>query len=221
MERIVRAAGASGSTVVMTAQRLTGPVARIADLLPMRAILPMASRIDHVSAGGDAAAYDPAAPPGRARLAGRPVQFALPPNTPNTPNPGRAAPPPPPIPEWTPRSPLTAVVARPAAAQAAALTTALPDARVRTVDALTPGILPDELHGPRTILVGDPDGWQRHWSLFSRIRAEHDVVVSTDCAADFRALTGRRELPPYTLSAPHRGWLVPPSGEISRIVLPG
>ncbi|HET8928495.1 MAG TPA: FtsK/SpoIIIE domain-containing protein [Microbacterium sp.] len=221
MERIVRAAGASGSTVVMTAQRLAGPVARIADLLPLRAILPMASRIDHVSAGGEPAAYDPAAVPGRARLAGRLVQFATPPNPPDPRDGRRAASPPPQIPVWTPRSPVTAVVSRPAAAQAAALTTALPDARVRTVDEPAPGILLDELHGSRTILVGDPDGWQRHWSLFCRIRAEHDVVVSTACAADFRALTGRRELPPYTVVAPQRSWLVPPSGEVSRIVLPG
>jgi S-DNA-T family DNA segregation ATPase FtsK/SpoIIIE len=91
---------------------------------------------------------------------------------------------------------------------------------VLRVDDLAPGIRVDELTAPRTILVGDPDGWQRHWSLFCRLRAEHDVVVSTACATEFRALAGRRELPPYTVDAPGRCWVVPPSGAILRAVLP-
>ncbi len=217
LERIARAAGADGSTVVVTAQRLAGPVARIAELLPLRAILPTPSRIDHVAAGGEPGGHDPAAPAGRAVLAGRVVQFALPPQPARHVPAPRAAPPA----RFTPAGQFTAVVTRQPAARAAAFREGSAAGRVLTLDELVPGIQPEELFGSRTIVVGDADGWQRHWNLLARVRAEHDIVVSTGSGADFRALTGRRELPPYTAPEPDRAWLVPPSGEVTRVLLPG
>ena len=216
MERIVRGAGASGSTVVVTTQRPSGPVARIAEMLPLRAILPTASRLDHVAAGGEPGTWDPSAPAGRAVLAGRTVQFAMPPSEQASAAPTRPHPP-----VWQPRPAVTAIVARPAGPCAAALAAALPATRVLTLEGLASGIPWEELRERPTVLVGDPDGWQRQWSLFCRVRSEHDVVVSTGCAADFRVLAGRREVPPYSVDHPARAWLVPPIGEVSRVTLPG
>ena len=59
LERVFRGAGESGVLVVASAQRLTGVTARLADLLPRRAVLPMASRADHFAAGGDPAHFAP------------------------------------------------------------------------------------------------------------------------------------------------------------------
>ncbi|WP_105567709.1 FtsK/SpoIIIE domain-containing protein [Microbacterium halophytorum] len=81
-ETLVREAGASGCFVVVTAARSTGVVERVMSGFERRALLRAASRADHVQAGGDGAAFDPARPPGRAELGGREVQFALPPGEP-------------------------------------------------------------------------------------------------------------------------------------------
>ena len=75
LERIFRGAGESGILVVASAQRLTGATARLADLLPRRAVLPTSSRADHFAAGGDPAHFAPTAPPGRGRFDGVSVQL--------------------------------------------------------------------------------------------------------------------------------------------------
>ena len=232
LERVVRSAGATGATVFLTAQRLSGSLSRVADLLPLRALLPLPSRIEHVSAGGDPGAFDPTAPPGRARLNGRVVQFALPPTAPppaarpgehewsTGPDARRSGPRGaggPPL--WRPRSTVSALVVRGARAAAGALAAAWPGVSVMPLD--DAGGVPTAFDPVRpAVIVGDPDGWQRHWSGLTRLRGEHDLVVSADCAADFRALTGRRELPPFCVSRPDRAWLVPASGEVRRVRLP-
>ena len=53
------------------------PLARLADLLPRRLVLPTSSRAEHFAAGGDPAHYAPGAPPGRGRLDGMAVQVAI------------------------------------------------------------------------------------------------------------------------------------------------
>ena len=82
LERIVRGAGEPEILVVASAQRLTGAVARLADLLPPVLVLPTSSRADHFAAGGDPAQFAPDAPPGRGRLDGVAVQVARRPPTP-------------------------------------------------------------------------------------------------------------------------------------------
>ena len=71
LELSIRGAGEAGILVVAAAQRLTGGVARIAELLPRRLVLAASSRAEHIAAGGDPAHYVPGSPPGRGRLDGR------------------------------------------------------------------------------------------------------------------------------------------------------
>src|SRR5690606_3112162 len=77
LDLALRRAGDDGVLFVVAAQRLTGAAARVGDLLPRRLLLPMASRQDHLAAGGESAHFALNAPPGRGRLDGRAVQVAV------------------------------------------------------------------------------------------------------------------------------------------------
>ncbi|MFV0375199.1 FtsK/SpoIIIE domain-containing protein, partial [Microbacterium sp.] len=76
LERGAREAHGRGLRFVVTAQRLSGGLARMADLLPRRILLAMAGRTEHVAAGGEAADHIADAPPGRGRLGRRLIQLA-------------------------------------------------------------------------------------------------------------------------------------------------
>ncbi|MFT4218908.1 MAG: hypothetical protein QM611_00105, partial [Microbacterium sp.] len=123
---------------------------------------------------------------------------------------------------WRPRGALTAVAVRNPREAAAALARALPRKRVVPIDGLPPGARPeDSAGGPSaTVLVGDPDGWQRQWGLWTRSRADGAVLIATSCAAEFRALAGSREFPPYAHDHGDRAWLVDPGGRARRVTAP-
>lgn len=216
LERLVRRGGDHELTFVITAQRLSGPTARIAELLPRRALLALPTRLDHVAAGGEAADFDRDAPAGRAMLDGRPLQFALVTGSsvPESADSCGAAP-------WHPTAELTVVAARSPRMTALSLAAAAgPDCRILQLDELDPGTRAAQLGGVRTVVVGDPDGWQRQWGLWSTVRADGGAVVSTSCAGEFRALSGVRDLPPYARDGDDRAWHIGPSGAVRRIVLP-
>lgn len=78
LERTAREARGRGMLVVVAAARASGALSRTIELLPGRALLPMASRADYVAAGGESADYVSDQPPGRGRWGRRLVQFAMP-----------------------------------------------------------------------------------------------------------------------------------------------
>ncbi|GAB3277057.1 FtsK/SpoIIIE domain-containing protein [Microbacterium lacusdiani] len=215
LEALVRDAGDSGTTVLLTAARLTGAVQRFADLLPRRALLALPSRAEHAAAGGTADTFDPARPPGRAVLDGLEVQFAL--------AELRVAPPADESPRWTPEGPVTGMVLRAARRRGEQLAAAWPaGVRVLPLDDLPPGARLAGLHGTgeRLVLVGDGDAWQRQWSLLQDVRGAAPFVVGADCAPELRSVTGERELPPYARTRASRAWLVHDGHPPERIVLP-
>lgn len=213
LERIFRDAGRSGILIVASAQRLAGPAARLGELLPRRLVLGTASRADHLAAGGDPAQYAIDAVAGRGHLDRIAVQVALAEvDGHRTATPERAAP-------WMPTAPLTGLVAR----RPAAVRTALGHWAGRGIRSMSiqeysadPAATAD---GP-VIVTGDPDEWQREWRLLASIRADHDLVVDTSCAAEYRVLTASRELPPYAEPGAGRAWLHSAGGDPVRIVLP-
>lgn len=72
------------------------------------------------------------------------------------------------------------------------------------------------------VVYGAPDEWLAQWRLLAQARAEADLVVDATCAAEHRAVTGARELPPFAVSGARRGWLHRPgAARARRIVLPG
>lgn len=215
IEAIVRDAGETGTTTVLTAARLSGPVLRFADLLPRRALLALPGRAEHAAAGGDGQTFDPGRPPGRAVLDGLEVQFALaaPPVMPDAPEP----------PRWAPDAPVTGLVLRAARRRGEQLAAAWAGAvRVIPVDDVPPGARLGALTraGERLALVGDGDTWQRQWALLQEVRAAAPLVVGSDCAAELRTIAGERELPPYARTRASRAWLVRDGLPPERIVLP-
>lgn len=219
IEHVIRTAGDTGALVVATLQRPAGVAGRIADLLPRRALLTMASRSEYIGVGGDPSHFVPDSPPGRGRLDGNAIQFAWP-----GPDAGRAdardkVDPP----EWMPSAPLTGFVARRSAVtrslterwRAGGTTIMRVDefARDGELAATTPEV--------RLVLVGEPEEWQRQWSALARIRGDHDLVIDAACAPEYRIVAGDRELPPYCEPGRNRAWLRREDGPATRIALSG
>ncbi|WP_345802027.1 FtsK/SpoIIIE domain-containing protein [Microbacterium sp. AZCO] len=210
VERLVRTAGDHGVLVVASAQRLTGAAGRIAELLPRRLLLGASTRSEYLALGGDAAHFAPDQPPGRGRLGGRAVQVAVGPALPVAPE--RVVVP------WSPVDAVTGFVARRSPAARAALAAWEADgvriARVGDVSDLDGG------GAERLVLVGDAEDWQRQWQTLTAVRAGHSLVIDTSVAADFRALSADRVLPPYCAAGRGRAWLCRDALPAERIALP-
>jgi len=209
LERCARAARGRGVRLVLSVQRLSGGIGRVADLLPRRAILATASRADHVAAGGEAADFVAALPAGRGRLGRLLVQFA---EEPSGARPDPLSPPVPETPVWRPGRRPTALVAPPGPRTRDLLEQWTREG-VRTCAVDEPGAEPAR----GTVLWGGPDAWLAQWRLLGAARADLDLVIDQACGAEFRAVTGSRELPPYAAPGPARAWLRTPDGLVRRI----
>ncbi|WP_180968922.1 FtsK/SpoIIIE domain-containing protein [Microbacterium aurantiacum] len=209
-EQILRAG--SGATVVLTAARAGGLVARLIDALPSRALLQMSSRVEHLAAGGEAAGYDRDRAPGRACIGDREVQFAwideqegVAESRPSRRSGSDA---------WQPESVITGVVSSGADAVATALRDAYPWCDV------VPAASDVQRASRPLIVVGDADAWQRCWTVWQRVRAEGEVLVRAECPTELRQLAGVRELPPYALTHAGRAWSLRDARMPRRVIVP-
>lgn len=201
IERCAREARGRGIRLVVTAQRLSGGLSRLADLFPRRALLPLPTRTEHVAAGGEAAGHLPDAPPGRARIAGTLVQFAW-----TSPRPRE---PPHPVPVWSPGAGATALVVAPGE-RGVRLAAALSAVPVADADQVRAG----------SVVWGTAESWLARWPHLTAARGTADVVVDTAAVAEYRAVTGRRELPPYAVPGMNRAWVVRADEPVRRVLLP-
>ncbi|MFT4136676.1 FtsK/SpoIIIE domain-containing protein [Microbacterium sp.] len=211
LERCAREARGRGIRLVVSARRLTGATGRLAELLPHRALLALSSPVEHVAAGGEARGFCIDAPPGRARLDRVLVQFASVP----VPRPAASVDAVP----WVPAR-ATAFVVHPGAAARSAL--AVWAAAGRTIVRLDDA--GSAAAGQDAVVWGAPEQWIGHWRALAAAREHADLVVDAACAAEYRAVTGARELPPYALPGRSRAWLCTPEAgahRARRIVLPG
>ncbi|MFK4790578.1 FtsK/SpoIIIE domain-containing protein [Microbacterium sp. ZW T5_56] len=225
IESLVRRSGMAGTTVIVTAQRASGPSARIIDLIPRRAVLAQANRADHLLAGGESSAFRADRPPGRATLDGLEVQLLCPDEARDGAGTEESAMPPlrssraeaagreTGVPRWRPAGPgaLTGVVLRGSAQRHRHLE------RIWAASLLSVSDVPaTELDPPRdVVLVGDPEQWQRAWRLLEAVRREGELVISAECSSDVRTLTGDRSLPPFAL--PGRAWLCRMGAALTRV----
>ncbi|MDZ8171248.1 FtsK/SpoIIIE domain-containing protein [Microbacterium xanthum] len=208
IEAVVRDAAHHGHLVVATARRLTGPLARSADLFSRRLILASSGRAEHVAFGGEAADYLPDVPPGRGVIDGVRVQVAI------TAAPARCAPTAADL--WRPPRGVSGLVA-PLGPRMRDATTRWSEAGIRILAVEeAAGADPD---GGRTVLVGDPETWQRNWRTLTRVRSEHDLVIDSACAPEYRTITGDRTLPPLCEPGRSRGWLSRRGGPPRRVML--
>lgn len=208
LERLVRSPGEL--TVVLSATKASGQVGRLLDAFPRRVLLRMATRIDHLTAGGDPEAFTEDRLPGRARIGRREVQLAWT----DADASGAEGPPAPRQARWRPGPGVTALVTPGSAETIARLRAAYPDCEV----VATAG----EPTGAATaarLVVADAESWQREWSAWRRIRAEGEVLVPVEQPGDLRQLVGVREVPPYAHRRAGRAWAVRGTDAPRRVVI--
>jgi DNA segregation ATPase FtsK/SpoIIIE, S-DNA-T family len=208
VEQLVREAGSARIRVIVTAQRLAGVAARVAELLPRRVLLPGLSASEWAAVGGRGTLPPGGRPPGRGTVDGGIVQVALP----------KAAPAEPvaPVPLWHPPAGVSAYIA-PRSARSALARWELTGARVRSIDDVDPLALggSDE----PVVVVGDPEQWFARPRVLERVRAGHDLVVDAACGRDLRLLTGERDLPPYLAPGRGRAWWGAPGHGLRRVAV--
>jgi len=223
VEALVRGAGEHGGAVVVSAARMGGQVERIAGALPVRALLRLASRADHLQAGGEGAHFDPSRPPGRAMIGGRELQFAMPgehdaaSDAPSTRRGRRSAA----TETWSPQGRAALVTTAPGARAARLAESWGRGVRVVAVDGVEPGSRLDDLADgtDRFVAVGDGETWLRHGPLLRAIRGSGELLVAAECPHELRTLAGERSLPPYARARANRAWRATSDGPV-RVVLP-
>ncbi|MGM1015949.1 MAG: FtsK/SpoIIIE domain-containing protein [Actinomycetota bacterium] len=216
-ERVVRASGGPRRTVVVTASRLTGGAQRVIEALPQRALLRLGSRAEHAAAGGDAEGFRADRQAGLAWIGSRDMQFAwvderrsvMPRDLAQQPMSADGY-------HWRPDHDLCALLVAHPSSVAAAVRADHPTVRVLSVE----DAAADLPTGAPVVVVGDGAGWQRHWTVWQKMRASARIVVQAECATELRAVAGIREVPPYARPHAGRGWLLHEAQPLRRIHVP-
>jgi len=215
--RLLREGPSHGIRCVLGAQRLGAQLHGVAALCGSRLLLRLPNRQEHVIAGGDPSRYVDRVRPGEGSWEGLRVQVAIV---------GSSAAPTPtahqlPPAALDPGRPVAAVSSRPAEfarrLRLASPAFATPNAIVQ-LGAGSPS--PHDIavsSGRHThAIVGDAEAWQAHWGAVLSLRATHQVLVDGYAAADYRALTRQRELPPPLNPGSTAFWLLAPDGGVRR-----
>jgi len=226
---LLREGGATGCTLVLTAQRLSGAIAPLAANAGRVLLLRLASRQEHVLAGGEASAYDPGLPPGGGWWQGHRAQVAsVPPLAPAAPRPPRML-------KLRPGRAYAVVSTRPAETarrlRSASTDVALEvtrlgsergpaqregpvrsDGRVAAPAGAPGGTGP----GAVPVLLGDPDEWQAQWGTLQEARWSRCIVYDGCTPRDVRALSRVRDLPPPLAGDGSTVWFTEPGGPVQR-----
>jgi len=224
LARVLREGPALGIWAVITAQRVGSALHAVAGLCGSTILLRQPSRAEHVAAGGESAQFDPRVPPGGGRWLGSRIQvFDVDPADLPAALPAGGS--------GTGVDPIAwgedvAVVSTSPSRVARAIASSRPGVRVTVLTERRPGDDPiaslgrrSDAVGERSILVGDPQVWQGHWSLFAAVLRTHTVVFDGCAISDLRPLTGRRELPPPFDRGQRPVWSLAPGGEFRRAQL--
>ncbi|MGF6821441.1 S-DNA-T family DNA segregation ATPase FtsK/SpoIIIE [Microbacterium sp. ZKA21] len=218
MEQFIRAA--EGRGVVLTAGRSSGTATRVLEALPERMLLRLPTRSEHLAAGGETATFLRERPAGRGHLAAREVQVAWVPSGPDTPaSDGPAS-----EDRWHPERRLIGIVGNGSGRLLDGLRSAFPGWEVVPAGPAAAAAgegEPGAVEGTTgCIIVGDGESWQRDWTRWQRVRAEGEILVIAECAAQLRTMVGVRELAPYARPHRARAWRVLDGRPPTRVVLP-
>ncbi|WP_334147298.1 FtsK/SpoIIIE domain-containing protein [Microbacterium sp.] len=205
-EQVLRSA--TRTTFVLTASRASGPVGRVLDALPSRALLRFSSRVEHLAAGGEASGFLHDRPPGRARIGEREVQIAWIEGSATAPLSEDVTP------QWAPPSGASGIVTTSPAAVALRLRAEYPGCEVIPVGGETPRALEEP-----ALIVGDIESWQRNPAILQRIRAEGTLLFRVESPTDVRHVAGVRELLPYAHLHAGRAWAVRGDRSPQRVLL--
>lgn len=212
LSRVLRTGPRAGVWVVTTAQRLGRGMNSLAALFDSTIMMRLASRQEHILAGGDSATYADDRPAGGAVWNQKTLQLAATPGIPRDDAPSEV----PPL-EISATETVLVCCARPQQT-AANLRERHPGATVVTVASGTP---PPAAHtsGGQTVLVADPDAWQANWTLLSALRVSATLVVESCSMGEYRAITRSRVRPPHLHMHPGRAWRIANDGVITRCQL--
>ena len=224
---LARDGSAVGVQLGLSVRRIPPALQTLASLCDERIILRLSSRQDHLMVGGTAVGYVANAPPGSGEWRGSRIQVARRPLV------GDAT---------QGKSPLALSEFDLAGYRAVAIVTTRVAEFARRLRASrpTPGevrLLSDsglsrpgalevlgtlELPGAQAppVIVGDPDGWQANWSLLGAVRGTGLVVVDRCSVSEFRAVSGRRTLPPPIRTSVDQCWALEPDGSVRRMLAP-
>lgn len=204
-ESIVRApAGA-----VVTLSRVSGPLGRLVEALPRRALLRLTSKVEHIAAGGEPSAFDRNRQTGRAWLDDHETQFCLTEAGTRVESAveDRDA--------WRPRRSAVGIVTPAVEATRALLDALHPAHRIMGLE--EPVAAAEGTGG--SIVVGDPEQWRAQWGRLQSVRSSGELVFAAECASELRQLAGVRELPPYARLHEDRAWSVEAGGRPRRVLL--
>ena len=212
--RALREGPAHGAHLVLTVQRLSGAVQSAAALCGSTLLLRMPNRREHLLAGGEPAEWADDLAVGAGFWRGARIQVvrvdqvdgeSLSWQEPHA----RAV-------EAAGSRTLAAVSSQPARL-ADDLRRRFPGRSVVDITAAgDPRRLVVARGGEAGILVGDPEAWQAHWGALAALRSTSDVLLEGVTAAEFRVLTGCREIPPPPAPGETPRWLLTPDGELTR-----
>ncbi|MHC5796821.1 FtsK/SpoIIIE domain-containing protein [Lacisediminihabitans sp. FW035] len=228
---LARGGSAVGLQLGISVRRVPPALQTLAALCDERIILRLGSRQDHLMAGGTTAGFSADAPPGAGEWRGSRIQVALRATFPAA-APGALATPAPPIGRH----------AAPAVAfgqgdhrTVAVVTTRVAEftRRLRAIDppvgevrALATGARAGadpidivDASSP-TVIVGDPDCWQANWAMLGAVRTSGLIVIDRCSVAEFRAISGRRSLPPPIRAGVDHCWAMDPDGSVRRMQAP-
>jgi S-DNA-T family DNA segregation ATPase FtsK/SpoIIIE len=197
---LLRTGAAAGVHVAITARRLTAPLQQVAQLCDARLVLRQQSRQEHLLAGGDSSLFASSAPAGRGDWRGAAVQVAV-------------------APPMLERSDESDAAFDPTHWPAILVVTRRPAYYVERWGAAELDPLEIRDPGIPSVLVGDADSWHANWSRLAALRRTSAMLFDGCTIADFRSLSGTRQLPPPIERPGTRGWLLEPTGSVRRVAL--
>lgn len=219
---LAREGSSVGLQLVLAVRRVPPALQTLASLCDCRLVLRLATRQDHLLAGGTVAGFSPNAGPGAGEWQEARVQVAVSdgvtrrddrtaPAAPFDPGVGR----------------MLAVVSTRPGDFARRLRTLEPSigevvelASGRPASA-APGTIEFGDAGARRVVVGDPDAWQANWTVLGSARSRGPVVFDRCSIAEFRAISARRILPPPIRPGVEQCWVLETDGTVRRVMAPG
>lgn len=200
--------------VVVTVSRVSGMVGKLVESLPRRALLRLSSKIEHITAGGEAGSFQRARADGRAWLEECETQLCAPAEGAAPPSAGGAVEPA----LWRATRNVTGVVVEAVDAARAVLSATHPQHRLLSLTELD-AARPDAAEPAPLIIVGDPEEWRARWTQLQTVRTGGELLVAAECATELRQLAGVRELPPYARLHADRAWAVSPGSRPRRVLI--
>ena len=181
-----------GGPVALTARRISTAMSQLSALAEMRILLRIASRQEHIVAGGAGLVHDAALPPGAGWLRDERIQLALPDTLARRREPRSVA---------MPAGPVAVVLGAAAAAPASLLRGATPPAQGAAAE----------------VVVGSVGEWEAAWGELDRLRADRPVVVLGVDERQLRQVLRHAPQPPPMRSAP--AWVLA-GGRFERLRYP-